>query len=102
MSNMLRKWKRHEEKNKQINIKNTYGKKPKGVCPRCKRKTLFMTNKDGEVYCIRGDSRGKEQKIINLFKKIASSLIISINHYLTKLLLILFFSYLFHISLIDV
>ena len=27
MSNMLRKFKRKEEKDKQINIKNTYGKK---------------------------------------------------------------------------
>lgn len=59
MSNMLRKFKRKEEKDKQINIKNTYGKKPKEICPRCKRKTLFMTNKDGEVYCIRCDNRVK-------------------------------------------
>ena len=59
MSNMLRKFKRKEEKVKQINIKNTYGKKPKEICPRCKRKTLFMTNKDGEVYCIRCDNRVK-------------------------------------------
>ena len=59
MSNMLRKLKRKEEKDKQINIKNTYGKKPKEICPRCKRKTLFMTNKDGEVYCIRCDNRVK-------------------------------------------
>ena len=59
MSNMLRKFKRKEEKNKQINIRNTYGKKPKEICPRCKRKTLFMTNKDGEVYCIRCDNRVK-------------------------------------------
>ena len=59
MSNMLRKFKRKEEKDKQINIKNTYGKKPKEICPKCKRKTLFMTNKDGEVYCIRCDNRVK-------------------------------------------
>lgn len=59
MSNMLRKFKRKEEKDKQINIRNTYGKKPKEICPRCKRKTLFMTNKDGEVYCIRCDNRVK-------------------------------------------
>ena len=59
MSNMLRKFKRKEEKVKQINIRNTYGKKPKEICPRCKRKTLFMTNKDGEVYCIRCDNRVK-------------------------------------------
>ena len=59
MSNMLRKFKRKEEKGKQINIRNTYGKKPKEICPRCKRKTLFMTNKDGEVYCIRCDNRVK-------------------------------------------
>ena len=60
MSNMLRKFKRKEEKDKQINIRNTYGKKPKEICPRCKRKTLFMTNKDGEVYCIRCDNRVKQ------------------------------------------
>lgn len=59
MSNMLRKFKRKEEKDKQINIRNTYGKKPKEICPKCKRKTLFMTNKDGEVYCIRCDNRVK-------------------------------------------
>lgn len=59
MSNMLRKFKRKEEKDKQINIRDTYGKKPKEICPRCKRKTLFMTNKDGEVYCIRCDNRVK-------------------------------------------
>ena len=59
MSNILRKFKRKEEKDKQINIRNTYGKKPKEICPRCKRKTLFMTNKDGEVYCIRCDNRVK-------------------------------------------
>ena len=59
MSNMLRKFKRKEEKDKQINIRNTYGKKPKGLCPTCRRKTLFMTNKDGEVYCIRCDNRVK-------------------------------------------
>ena len=59
MSNMLRKFKRKEEKDKQINIRNTYGKKPKEICPRCRRKTLFMTNKDGEVYCIRCDNRVK-------------------------------------------
>ena len=59
MSNMLRKFKRKEEKDKQINIRNTYGKKPKEICPKCKRKTLFMTNKNGEVYCIRCDNRVK-------------------------------------------
>ena len=59
MSNMLRKFKRKEEKDKQINIRNTYGKKPKEICPKCRRKTLFMTNKDGEVYCIRCDNRVK-------------------------------------------
>ena len=59
MSTMLRKFKRKEEKDKQINIRNTYGKKPKEICPKCKRKTLFMTNKNGEVYCIRCDNRVK-------------------------------------------
>ena len=32
-------------------IKNTYGKKPKGICPICKKHSIFVTNKDKEVYC---------------------------------------------------
>ena len=59
INNILKKFKKKKEKDKQINIKNTYGKKPKGICPKCRRKTLFMTNKDGEVYCIRCDNRVK-------------------------------------------
>ena len=51
----LRKIERNKEKQKQNDIKKTYGKKPKGICPRCGKHSLFMTNKDGEVFCIRCD-----------------------------------------------
>lgn len=57
MSNMLRKFKRNEIKKENENIKKTYGKKPKQICPKCKRKTLFYTNKKGETFCIRCDEQ---------------------------------------------
>lgn len=53
MSSMLRQIKRAEEKNKLNEIRYTYGKKPKGICPKCKKHSLFMTNSKNEVYCIR-------------------------------------------------
>lgn len=59
MSNALRKIKRNEEKEKMKEIKSTYGKKPKGICPNCKKHSLFMTNKENEVFCIRCDKRIK-------------------------------------------
>ena len=59
MSNMLRRYKQNEEKKEQYKIRKTYNKKPKEFCPVCKRKSLFMSNKDGEVYCIRCDQRVK-------------------------------------------
>lgn len=53
MSSLIRKFSRQEEKDKQINLHKTYGKKPKGFCPKCKKKSLFFTNKEGNVYCVR-------------------------------------------------
>lgn len=34
-------------------IHNTYNRKPKEICPKCHKKSLFMTNSKNEVYCIR-------------------------------------------------
>lgn len=45
--------KRNKEKEKLKNIKMTYGKKPKGICPYCHNKTLFMKNEKEEIFCIR-------------------------------------------------
>lgn len=59
MSNFKRKLERTKEKKEIINLKNTYGKKIKEKCPKCKKKSLFMTNKNGETYCIRCDERVK-------------------------------------------
>ena len=53
--NLKRKIERNKEKIKQKEIKETYGKKPKSICPRCNKHSLFMTNQNGEVYCIRCD-----------------------------------------------
>ena len=52
-----RKLKRIKEKKEQINIKNLYGKKPKGICPKCKKHSIFMTNSEKEIYCIRCNQR---------------------------------------------
>lgn len=54
-----RKLERKNEKKEQLNIKNTYGKKPKGICPRCNKHSIFMTNQENEVYCIRCNNRIK-------------------------------------------
>lgn len=53
--NLKRKVERNQELQKLKEIRKTYNKKPKGICPRCKKHSLFMTNKDGETYCIRCD-----------------------------------------------
>lgn len=42
-----------EEKKKIKNIHRTYRKKPKGICPKCRKKSLFFTNDNGEIFCIR-------------------------------------------------
>lgn len=55
MSNFERKIKRQREIDELLNIKKLYGKKPKFICPRCHKKTLFMTNNKNEIYCIRCD-----------------------------------------------
>ena len=57
--NFKRKLERNKEKKEQFNIKNTYGKKPKGICPYCKKHSIFMKNKDNEFYCIRCDEKVK-------------------------------------------
>ena len=53
MSNLIRKFSRQEEKDKQINLHKTYGKKPKCFCQKCKKKILFFTSKERNVYCVR-------------------------------------------------
>lgn len=55
--NLLRKVVRNKEKEKIEEIKKIYGKKPKAKCPICKRKSLFITNDKGELFCIRCDSK---------------------------------------------
>jgi ribosomal protein S27AE len=55
MGSLKRKLDRKNEKEKLIEIHKTYNKKPKQVCPKCHRKSLFMTNSKKEVYCIRCD-----------------------------------------------
>lgn len=47
------------EKKQLENIRNLYSKKPTNICPKCKRKSLFITNKKGELYCVRCDKRIK-------------------------------------------
>ena len=56
----LRKIERNKEKQKQNDIKKTYGKKPKEKCPKCGKKSLFMKNSSGELFCIRCDKKIKE------------------------------------------
>lgn len=50
---MIRKIERNKEKLKLKELRKTYNKKPKQKCPKCGKKNLFYTNKDGETYCIR-------------------------------------------------
>lgn len=51
--NSERKILRGREKDKLKEIHNTYNRKPKEICPKCHKKSLFMTNSKKEVYCIR-------------------------------------------------
>lgn len=44
-------------------LRKTYGKKPKERCPQCNRKSLFMLNDKGEIYCIRCN------KIVKIIEK---------------------------------
>ena len=63
MGSLIRKLERLKDKEKQGDIKTMYGKKPKTKCPKCHKKTLFFTNNEGNVYCIRCD------KLIGINKK---------------------------------
>ena len=51
--NSERKILREREKDKLKEIHKTYDRKPKEICPKCHKKSLFMTNSKNEVYCIR-------------------------------------------------
>lgn len=58
MSNSLdRKVRRRKEKEEIINIKKVYGKKPKEMCHKCHKKSIFYSNNKKEVFCIRCDKR---------------------------------------------
>lgn len=48
-----RQLKRNKEKEELKKIHKIYGKKPKELCPRCHKKSLFLINKDNEVFCVR-------------------------------------------------
>ena len=56
MSSLERKFQRVKEKQELKNIRKNYRKKPKGVCPNCKKHSLFYTNENGETYCMRCDA----------------------------------------------
>lgn len=62
MGSLARKFERQKEVERLLDIRKTYGKKPKIVCPKCKKKSLFMTNDNGEIFCIRCDSKVGETK----------------------------------------
>ena len=51
--NNERKILKKKKKDKLKEIHNTYNRKPKEICPKCHKKSLFMTNSKKEVYCIR-------------------------------------------------
>lgn len=55
MSSFACKIERQREKDELVNIHTMYHKKPKNKCPKCKRKSLFMMNDKGEIFCIRCD-----------------------------------------------
>ncbi len=56
---LARKIKRNAEKEELKRLRNLYGQKLIEKCPVCKRKTLFMKNKNKELYCVRCDKRVK-------------------------------------------
>lgn len=56
-NNLSRKLERQKEIKKIEEIRTTYNKKPKQVCPKCHKKSLFMTNSKKEVFCIRCDKQ---------------------------------------------
>ena len=49
MGSFERKLKKQQELKEQQNIKNLYGKKPKGKCPKCKKHSLFCIRCDNIV-----------------------------------------------------
>lgn len=53
--NLARKIARTEEKKNLKNIHKVYNKKPKEVCPKCKKRSLFFTNEKNETFCVRCD-----------------------------------------------
>lgn len=55
MSSLARQIKRKKEKDELKEIHTMYHKKAKNVCPKCHKKSLFMTNEKGETYCMRCD-----------------------------------------------
>lgn len=69
MSNMLRRIKRQQDVAKEKieikNIKNTFGIKPKEKCPKCKLKTIFYTNDQEDVYCVRCEQKIGNRKYMN-------------------------------------
>lgn len=54
--NLARSIKKEEEKKKLKEIRETYDKKPKNVCPRCHKRALFFINSKNEIYCVRCDN----------------------------------------------
>lgn len=59
MSLLNKKYKSLKERKKVEEIKELYHKKPKDKCPNCNKKSLFYTNKTGEMFCIRCNERIK-------------------------------------------
>lgn len=55
--NIERKILRKKEKDKLKEIHNTYNRKPKEICPKCHKKSIFYSNNKKEVFCIRCDKR---------------------------------------------
>lgn len=53
MGKLERKLRKNKEKKELLKIRELYNKKPKEKCPRCKKNSLFYTNKDGETFCLR-------------------------------------------------
>ena len=52
-----RKIEREREKEKVKDIHRTYEKKPKQKCPNCHKRSLFFTNADGEIFCLRCEEK---------------------------------------------
>lgn len=54
MSNSLEnKIKRNKEKEYLKEMTKRYGSKPKSICPNCHKKSIFLKNDKGEIFCIR-------------------------------------------------